>query len=124
MNRKFIITGAPGTGKTSIISELINMGISCSEEISREIIAEQIAIKGNTLPWKNLKLFSKRVAKLRKKQFENAPNDQLHFFDRSIVDVIAYLNIHGLASKEIQQMEKQTNYQKENSLSDHSALWL
>ena len=38
-----MITGAPGTGKTTIINQLKSLGYSCSNEISREIIAEQIA---------------------------------------------------------------------------------
>jgi len=40
MNQKYIITGAPGTGKTAIINALMQKGYSCAEEISREIIAK------------------------------------------------------------------------------------
>ena len=43
MNQRYIITGAPGTGKTAIINALMQeRGYSCAEENSREIIAEQI----------------------------------------------------------------------------------
>ena len=56
--QKFIITGAPGTGKTSIINHLKKKGYNCIDEISREIISEQIAINGEVLPWKNLSAFS------------------------------------------------------------------
>ena len=72
MNKKYIITGAPGTGKTAIINCLKKQGFSCSNEISREIITEQIASGGNVLPWKNLDAFSERVATMRKIQYENA----------------------------------------------------
>ena len=40
MEKKIVITGAPGTGKTSIIAQLKKLRHSCSEEISREIITE------------------------------------------------------------------------------------
>ena len=86
MNQKFIITGAPGTGKTSIINELKKRGFSISKEISREIITDELKQGGDVLPWKNLKAFSERVALLRKTQFDNAPENKLHFFDRSIID--------------------------------------
>ena len=47
MNQKFIITGAPGTGKTSIINELKKRGFSISKEISREIIADELKQGGD-----------------------------------------------------------------------------
>ena len=97
MNQKYIITGAPGTGKTVLINELKKKGFSSSTEISREIIAEQIASGGDIVPWKNFEEFSKRVAILRKVQFENAPENTLHFFDRSLLDVIAYMKVDHLS---------------------------
>ena len=53
MNQRYIITGAPGTGKTAIINTLKERGYCCIDENSREIIAEQIKSKGEILPWKN-----------------------------------------------------------------------
>ncbi|MDB0043619.1 ATP-binding protein, partial [Flavobacteriaceae bacterium] len=37
MNKKILITGGPGTGKTELINELENQGFNCEKEISREI---------------------------------------------------------------------------------------
>ena len=96
MKKKIVITGAPGTGKTSIIDELKKRGYSCSEEISREIIAEQIASSGKMLPWLNLEAFSQRVFSLRKAQYINASTNSLHFFDRGLLDVIAYMKMDAL----------------------------
>ena len=53
MNQKYIITGAPGTGKTSIINELKKRGFNCIDEISRDIIAEQNINNQKSLTWKN-----------------------------------------------------------------------
>ena len=58
---RIVITGAPGTGKTSIINSLKQRGFNCIDEISREIISNQIANGGDALPWKNLTSFSERV---------------------------------------------------------------
>ena len=96
MIKKIVITGAPSTGKTSLIHKLQQEGFICIPEISREIVSQQIAIEGEALPWKNLAAFSKQVAVLRKAQFINATKNSTHFFDRGLIDVVAYMNIDKL----------------------------
>ena len=113
MNQKYIITGAPGTGKTTIINELKKQGYNCAEEISRAIIKEQLTSDCDTLPWKILNVFSERVITLRKAQYINAPSETPHFFDRGIIDVIAYLIHDGLAvNNNIIKMVKKFPYNK------------
>ena len=41
MIQRFIITGGPATGKSSIVKYFQQIGHSCFEEVSREIIQEQ-----------------------------------------------------------------------------------
>ena len=38
--KHYVITGAPSTGKSSVINELRKMNFVCHEEIAREIIKE------------------------------------------------------------------------------------
>ena len=47
INKKVVITGGPGTGKTSVIKELMDRGYKCYDEGSRVIIS-QINLKGQT----------------------------------------------------------------------------
>ena len=46
-----IITGGPGSGKTSIIEALRERGYRCVDEVGRKIIREQVLIGGNALHW-------------------------------------------------------------------------
>ena len=113
MNQKYIITGAPGTGKTSIINQLKREGYYCIKEYSREIIEQQIKNKGNILPWKDQMAFESQVAKKRFKQYISSPKDCICFFDRSNIDCIAYLKLNNLEpTSEMEQDIKKSCFNK------------
>ena len=113
MSQKYIISGAPGTGKTTIINALKKKDHYCAEEISRELIAEQISIGGNILAWKDQIAFENKIAHRRYKQFLDSPENCICFFDRSSVDCIAYLNNNKLEStSQINQIIKNCIFNK------------
>ena len=113
MNQKYIITGAPGTGKTSIINELNNRGFNCIRETSREIISEQIAKGGEILPWKNQIAFENKIANMRTKQYLKSTKKSVYFFDRSAIDCIAYLRLNNIQpTSEIIQAVKKCTFNK------------
>lgn len=92
--KRIVITGAPGTGKTTIIEALKKQGFYCFEEISREVI-RQYQKKGVLNPFStHADEFSDRLFSERILQFKNAPTiaPDIVFYDRAIPDVIAYLN--------------------------------
>lgn len=91
--RKIVITGGPGTGKTSVIDHLKLQGHFCLAEISREVIlaARQQGIEQLFLTDPLLfsqKLLEGRIAQY--KQVEDQP--KTIFFDRGIPDVVAYMD--------------------------------
>jgi len=90
MKKRIVISGAPGTGKTSIINKLSELGYKCHKEVSREIIYNQLQIDGSITPWQNLFKFSEIVINERLKQFKLA-NNKIEFYDRGIIDSFAYL---------------------------------
>ena len=113
MNQRYVITGAPGTGKTAIINVLKERGYSCVDENSREIIAEQIINGGEILPWKNQIAFENQIANRRSKQYLDSPENCICFFDRSSIDCIAYLNSNKLeATSQIIEIIKNCTFNK------------
>ncbi len=92
--KKIVLTGAPGTGKSTIIYELEKRNYHCMHEISREVTLE--AQKNGTaqLFLTEPLLFSDMLLKGREQQYQRASKlkNKLIFFDRGIPDVHGYLN--------------------------------
>jgi predicted ATPase len=95
--KKIVITGGPGTGKSTIITELLNRGHKCLEEISRQVILDAKKQGIDQLFLTNPLLFSELLLKGRIEQFEfaNSLPSETIFFDRGIPDVVAYMDFIG-----------------------------
>lgn len=95
--KKIIITGGPGTGKSSIINELIKRDYACLEEISRQVTLEAQKKGIDQLFLTKPLLFSELLLKGRQEQYLEASNleHQVVFFDRGIPDVLAYMDFIG-----------------------------
>lgn len=87
--KKYIITGAPGTGKTTLIEALKAKGYSCMDEISRKVIQKEQQNGSDGMPWLNLGRFVKLVYDQTKHDLNN--NQTSAFCDRGLPDMIAYL---------------------------------
>jgi len=94
ITKKIVITGGPGTGKSSIINELKKRGYNCFEEISRQIILEARKDGVEQLFLTKPLLFSELLLKGREQQYEDAENsdNEFVFLDRGIPDVVAYMD--------------------------------
>ncbi|MEM8506902.1 MAG: AAA family ATPase [Bacteroidota bacterium] len=90
--KKYIITGAPGTGKTSLISVLAN-NYPCTHEVSRKVIVSEQKKGGKGMPWKDLNRFTELVYEASIAAL--IANPQALFTDRSMLDLIAYLKVEG-----------------------------
>ena len=95
--QRVVITGGPGTGKTSLVTALENRGENCFHEISREVILKARKKGIEQLFLKDPLLFSEQLLDGRLRQFNNTAqfkdsNNTAVFFDRGLPDVVAYLN--------------------------------
>ena len=110
MVKKIIITGGPGTGKTSLIEELRKNDFKCFDEISREITLKYREKGIEQLFLSDPNLFSQELLNGRIQQFNNSINLQANcvFFDRGIPDIIAYLNFKKayLSKKILKSIDK------------------
>jgi predicted ATPase len=94
MQTKIVITGGPGTGKSTVIKELVERNFMCMPEISREITQNARQNGTEQLFLTKPLLFSELLLEGRVNQYIEAEkkNSAMVFFDRGIPDVHAYMN--------------------------------
>jgi predicted ATPase len=96
-DRLFVITGGPGVGKTAIIHELERQGVSSVPEAARQIIQQQVSGGGNAVPWMNRERYASLMLKKSIEDYlKHAKTQRCTFFDRGILDTIAYARLIGL----------------------------
>jgi predicted ATPase len=93
--RRFIITGAPGSGKTSVLQALRDHGYSVVNEAATEVIASEQA-RGNEEPW-NDPLFIETIIELQRhcRMQPVATGVQVQVYDRSPVCTLALARYLG-----------------------------
>jgi len=94
---KIVITGGPGTGKSTVIDELQKMEFTCMPEISRTIIKEAQELGIDQLFLSDPLLFSQLLLEGRISQYQEAEAQKSHtiFFDRGIPDIHGYMDYLG-----------------------------
>jgi predicted ATPase len=58
MDHLYVVTGGPGSGKSTLIEALAASGVPGMPEAGRAIIQDQVAIGGNALPWSDRQAFA------------------------------------------------------------------
>lgn len=92
--KRYIITGAPGTGKTTLIDALRNNNFYCFEEVSRRIIISEQQTNGNKTPWEDVVGFTDLVYEKTIEELK-IPTPKTTFVDRGLPDNIAYLKLQN-----------------------------
>ena len=96
----FLLTGAPGSGKSTVLHELRRRGYRGVDEAARQIIAEQRTIGGNGIYDRDPSLFHELILSRSIAQFHayiySEFGDAPVIFDRGIPDSIGYGLLFGL----------------------------
>jgi predicted ATPase len=94
--QRFVISGGPGTGKSTLLDGLAKSGETCYEEVSRQLIREQKSQGGTLLPWHDLQAFANACVARMHAQLLDSDRHERAFFDRGYPDVVGYLRDAGL----------------------------
>ena len=97
--KRYIITGGPGVGKTTLINHLRDLkGAAIVEEAATRVIKAEFAA-GVTTPWADGEKFRAKIIDLQKEDRAAIARSDLAakslFFDRSEVDTISYCSYFG-----------------------------
>ncbi|AEW00182.1 ATPase [Niastella koreensis] len=97
MQNFYIISGGPGSGKTSLLHALAKQGIPCMPEAGRAIIQDQMAIGGSALHWGDKSAFAELMLSWEMRSYREAQQLQGPvLFDRGVPDVMGYLMLSQL----------------------------
>jgi predicted ATPase len=93
----FVISGGPGTGKTTVLEELQSLGYPHAPEVAREIIREQVRAAGTAVPWGDRQAYTELMLQRSIDSFRaHTPAAKPMFSDRGIPDTLGYARLIGL----------------------------
>lgn len=93
----FVVTGGPGSGKSTLIDALERAGFARTLEAGRAIIQQQQTIDGPAVPWRDPTLFAELMLSWDLRSYrmtQELPGPV--FCDRGIPDVAGYLQLMDL----------------------------
>jgi predicted ATPase len=88
--RRIVVTGGPGAGKTTLLAALRARGYRAVDESARAIIQERLA--GGLSPRPPALEFARQILHRDIAKYQQPPELDLVFFDRSIVDALCMVN--------------------------------
>ena len=107
----FILTGAMGAGKSTILKQLRKRGTIAIDEPARQILAEQRSIDGDGVPEKDQKLFTDLLLSRSIFQFQQMQDHQDPvIFDRGIPDNIGYASLFNMSTQTAKAVSHQFRY--------------
>jgi predicted ATPase len=115
--KRFVLTGAPGAGKTTVIDALRRLGQATVGEAATDVIDREQAA-GNPEPWGDAGFVDAVVAVQREREAEaSLRGDGVCFFDRSPVCTLALSRFLGRATSpalvaEIDRIQRAQMYQR------------
>jgi predicted ATPase len=96
IERFHVVTGGPGSGKSTLIEALGRKGFAHSVEAGRAIIQDQTAIDGPALPGRDPLAFAELMLSWELRSYRAAQASSGHvFFDRGVPDMVGYFRLLG-----------------------------
>jgi predicted ATPase len=93
--KRFVFTGGPCSGKTTLLKCLAERGFRTVPEAAATVIERELAKGTDVLPWANLAAFQTEVLKLQL-ALEDSADGNVVICDRGLPDGVAYYRLGGL----------------------------
>jgi len=116
--KRYILTGTPGSGKTSLLHALKSQGYSVVEEAATDVIAFEQR-RGNPEPWIQADFIDTIIRLQQQRQLEASMSaDELQVYDRSPICTLALSRYLGYSPspclrEELERIERERIYQRQ-----------
>lgn len=99
--KRVVLTGGPGSGKSSLIAALAEQGFMICEEVSRAIIQQEAKKPNGVLPWTDMRGFADLCQEQMHQDWHRFVNHPHYvFYDRGTLDILAYLGLSHIQPSE------------------------
>lgn len=99
MNRRFVVTGGPGGGKSTLLDALAERGYRIAPEAARRLIKERLAAGLAARP--DPVSFARAILNSDMEQYRAATDhDGITFFDRGVLDALYMLDLESAMSRD------------------------
>ena len=99
MNRRFVVTGGPGGGKSTLLDALAERGYRIAPEAARRLIKERLA--AGLSPRPDPVTFARAILNSDMQQYRAATaHDGITFFDRGVLDALYMLDLESALSRD------------------------
>ena len=116
--KRYILTGTPGSGKTSVLHELKSLGYAVVEEAATDVIALEHR-RGNPEPWMQADFIDKIIQLQKQRQIDaTIRSDEVQVHDRSPICTFALSRYLGYPPsvcliEEMERIERENIYQRQ-----------
>lgn len=110
-NNYYILTGAFGSGKSTVLKLLKERGFLCVNEPARVILSAQRAVNGKGVPENDPGMFTRLMMEYSVASYMQYKNEtQPVIFDRGMPDLAAYAKIFGLDDTDYLKLSESYKY--------------
>lgn len=98
----YVVSGGPGSGKTTVLAELSKLGFAHAPEVARLIIQEQVRNGGRALPWDDREAYTRLMLQQSIHSYlQHSCVREPMFADRGLPDTLGYARLIGLPNQSL-----------------------
>ncbi|TAL64783.1 MAG: ATPase [Legionella sp.] len=107
-----VITGAPSSGKTTLINHLAGRGYKISPEVARDCIEHELLAHHHNFAEIEQSILQQTIANEMSDRETLLPHSEIIFFDRGLPDSLAYYRFHQLDPQSVRKACETIRYLK------------